>query len=289
MIATGFAVWLALCFQAMAQSSGVDYFPIASGNQWAYFQSLFPPPDFVPDTLFNRQSPVSEPLLINDTLYHVVDLPYFLADTLRADGQGRIWAKRSERQALLFDFTLEDGATYTWDDAWSEDSDYIVTVTRDLTFDTHLGRLDGCIGFSFDIPEAIDDERFFAFAPDIGPIRIIGSLGDYWEIWEAKLTSTTVTAIEESARLMRSGIEVMAYPNPFDQHTTIQLTLSTSAQTTVDIYDSLGRRVAVLFDRAIEGGITELLWDARAHPPGVYYARIHSGEELQTHVLTRQR
>ncbi|MEM6782407.1 MAG: T9SS type A sorting domain-containing protein [Bacteroidota bacterium] len=68
------------------------------------------------------------------------------------------------------------------------------------------------------------------------------------------------------------------YPNPFAQTTEIQYTLPAATDVTVEVFDVLGRRVAVLVDASQPAGQHEVEFDARGLASGLYLYRIQAGE-----------
>ncbi len=52
-----------------------------------------------------------------------------------------------------------------------------------------------------------------------------------------------------------------AYPNPFDEHVTVQLTLPKQSQVRASVYDVTGRVAAVVLERAVDAGTMDIRWD----------------------------
>jgi len=87
---------------------------------------------------------------------------------------------------------------------------------------------------------------------------------------------TGVDAPSSAASLGRN------FPNPFNPSTTIPFSLEREARVTLEIYDVVGTRVAVLVDEVRAAGSHEVLWngagdDGRPSPSGVYFARLRAG------------
>lgn len=82
------------------------------------------------------------------------------------------------------------------------------------------------------------------------------------------------------------------YPNPFNPSTTIRLQAATSGQTTVTVYDILGRRVKTLFDEFLPAGnIVNLAWDGRDAEgrevsSGVYFYEVVTEQEKDVRKMT---
>jgi 1,4-alpha-glucan branching enzyme len=64
------------------------------------------------------------------------------------------------------------------------------------------------------------------------------------------------------------------FPNPFNPATTIKFTLKEYSQTTLKIYDVLGREVATLVHGGLPAGDHTVTWNAVNEPSGVYFYRI---------------
>ena len=66
-------------------------------------------------------------------------------------------------------------------------------------------------------------------------------------------------------------------PNPFTSSTRLTLTVEQATSLSVAVHDALGRRVAVLYDGAVQAGSYTLRVDASDLPPGLYLIRATDG------------
>ena len=64
------------------------------------------------------------------------------------------------------------------------------------------------------------------------------------------------------------------YPNPFEQFTTIEFSLYTSAHVTLEIFNYTGTKVATLIDSQMAQGIYKTNFDAGDLPGGIYYSKL---------------
>jgi len=64
------------------------------------------------------------------------------------------------------------------------------------------------------------------------------------------------------------------YPNPFNASTIIEFSLGGPSDVTIDIYDLLGRAVAMLDLGRMSPGRHEVSWNAGDNPSGVYFYRL---------------
>lgn len=78
-------------------------------------------------------------------------------------------------------------------------------------------------------------------------------------------------------------------PNPFAGGTTIRYALPRAARVTLDVYDTLGRRVSVLVDEERPAGYHEAVWDARGLASGLYFYRIRAEDYLRTRPMAMVR
>ena len=72
------------------------------------------------------------------------------------------------------------------------------------------------------------------------------------------------------------------YPNPFNPSTTINFQLPKSANTTIKVFDMLGKEIAELVNENLKAGIHKTTWNAASFPSGVYFYRINAGSFTET-------
>jgi len=66
-----------------------------------------------------------------------------------------------------------------------------------------------------------------------------------------------------------------AYPNPFNPQTSFTLSVAREQQVQVEVFNTLGQRVATLHDGMLASNDTRpFTFDATALPSGVYYIRV---------------
>ncbi|CAN0570917.1 unnamed protein product [Laminaria digitata] len=75
------------------------------------------------------------------------------------------------------------------------------------------------------------------------------------------------------------------YPNPFTRSTTITVTLKKPAETTLKVYDLMGREVAVLGDRLMPAGTLKFQFDGLNLPSGTYFYRLESNGFVETNKM----
>jgi hypothetical protein len=66
------------------------------------------------------------------------------------------------------------------------------------------------------------------------------------------------------------------FPNPFSDSATLGFMLSGPSHVRLEVFDTTGRRIAVVADRIYTAGRHDVTWNAKNVPPGSYIARIRA-------------
>jgi hypothetical protein len=93
--------------------------------------------------------------------------------------------------------------------------------------------------------------------------------------------------VKTDIRLDRAYAVAPPRPHPVRRQTTIDVTVKEAQPVTVEVYDVLGRRVAVPFEEEIEGQQTRRIRvDASGFSSGVYFVRVRGESFATTERLT---
>jgi hypothetical protein len=87
------------------------------------------------------------------------------------------------------------------------------------------------------------------------------------------------------ASIEETGIAPV-YPNPFNIQTTIRYQLARQEKVRLELYDVIGRRIAVLADSEQEAGIYTQTLDAGRFASGLYFLRFQAGDVQNIQKLT---
>jgi len=151
---------------------------------------------------------------------------------------------------------------------FQSDARHLLTIT----YDSELAR---ATVLSSGIPPEEYDERnigIYAFDHLISKWLFVGGEGRNGSVeflttqfgtLEASYNSSHVF-YPDQARLLQN------FPNPFNTSTIITYDLPSVTQTTIKIYDILGREVSLLFDAIQDPGLHTVTWDAVGRASGVY-------------------
>jgi hypothetical protein len=86
------------------------------------------------------------------------------------------------------------------------------------------------------------------------------------------LNSVTVPVATDGAPELPTAVAIeAAYPNPFQDATTIPFALPESGHVTIRVYNTLGQVVATLVDAQKPAGRHEVQWTASGRASGVYF------------------
>jgi len=81
---------------------------------------------------------------------------------------------------------------------------------------------------------------------------------------------------------------IINYPNPFSSSTTITFK-SAGGHTLVQVFDTTGKRIAILADKVYDAGTYSIPFNTAALASGVYYARLQNGSLQQVRPMLKVR
>ncbi|HYE96783.1 MAG TPA: T9SS type A sorting domain-containing protein, partial [Rubricoccaceae bacterium] len=80
----------------------------------------------------------------------------------------------------------------------------------------------------------------------------------------------------------RPVLLTLASANPARNHVALSLTLDRPQPTVAEVFDTLGRRVALAHEGSLGAGTHRLMLDTRGWPPGTYLVRVQAGRDGTT-------
>jgi len=95
----------------------------------------------------------------------------------------------------------------------------------------------------------------------------------------------TLAVHEISPRQLPSIISYN-YPNPFNASTLISFSLQKSQYVNLNVYDLLGRKIAVLANENMPAGKHNITFDASDLASGIYYYRLQAGDLIEFKSMT---
>jgi len=126
------------------------------------------------------------------------------------------------------------------------------------------------------------------------PISTAGGSGEVTRIVEIRPSPLTSSVGQAPAPGARDWALTPAGGNPFHGATRLAFEAPVAARVAVAIHDVRGRRIALLASAMFAAGHHELAWDGRDAggkpvPPGIYFARLESGDTSLVRKLVLER
>lgn len=125
--------------------------------------------------------------------------------------------------------------------------------------------------WTFSGPDALENESSNSTATNPVPIGT----------FEPKMVTSNENLVQKpsSIRLLQN------YPNPFNPQTIIPFEVNKPTHVRLEIYNVLGKRVAMLINQPFSEGAYSHTFDASILPGGVYYYRLTAGEFSETKAM----
>ncbi len=263
------------------------YFPIQVGNIW-YYEA--------PDTITNPWDilTISDSIQINSQNYFLWERGSGanVSDTICYDSNYNILRYIDGEIHLWFDFTQDSGAVYTYAppdaDFGEEEYAYQVHVYRNINVATPLKSFSDCIEFFFDIPQFIDEEHTYIFAPNVG--LVIEQANGWWtnSLHDYTLYSTP-TDVNDRETIIHDFHLSQNYPNPFNASTSIRFDLERESRVQLTVYDIRGRTVGILLNTILPAGHHQITFHSADLSSGIYIYRLQTGFSNQARKLIIQK
>jgi hypothetical protein len=123
-------------------------------------------------------------------------------------------------------------------------------------------------------PNTIVDSSYFYFSKEGSAA---GEIGD-WSSGGLLMKAGDETAFNLPSHCGLS----QNYPNPFNAVTTIDYQLPGDAEVKLEVYNTLGQKVATLVDERQEAGYRSVVWNASEISSGLYFYKLTAGEFTET-------
>lgn len=150
------------------------------------------------------------------------------------------------------------------------------SVNRDRTQAVPAGAPAGSYtyhGYVGIYPSIVYDEDSFTFTKSGDD----GS-GNWLEGWENSGEPFEEAGVIAAKAVPESYALYGSYPNPFNPQTTIAYDLPRDSRVRLEVFDLLGRQVAVLVNGTMTAGTHHAVWGASSAPSGLYLLRLEAGD-----------
>jgi hypothetical protein len=165
-------------------------------------------------------------------------------------------------------------ATFSWSEAVDADF-YDVQVARDSAF-TQFAVDSSLVDTTHLLIHTLEPATRYFWR-----VRAINDIGDsVWTVGAEFMTEVS-TAREDVPGTESFGFRA-AFPNPFHDRITLDISLPRAMHVRLTIYDLRGRFLAVIVDERLEAGSRKLRWRPLGLPSGVYLCRLEGGGRSST-------
>lgn len=131
--------------------------------------------------------------------------------------------------------------------------------------------------------------------------QMVNGISNLWGVamaadygWSFEITTSTGVETPQPGALPAQFALLQNYPNPFNAETQIRLSIPSSGQVDLRIYNMLGQLVKTLVDADLPAGDHQAVWNGtddqgRALASGMYFYRLQAGgmSEVRRMVLLR--
>lgn len=155
-------------------------------------------------------------------------------------------------------------ATFNWTES-DRASEYIIQISLDQDFPSETAA-------EFTSPEAM-----LTLTEPLESATIY-----FWRVKAANIGGeSNWSEVNRFTTVVRETAIAQNYPNPFNSSTTIRYQLSENVDVTLDIFDTVGRRVFVLVDEERLAGVYFEQLQAARFASGTYFIRIVAGDFME--------
>ena len=269
-----------------------DFFPMQNGNYWEYAATTIDGPVYLGTTV------IGDTLMPNGKAYKILAEKY-----INISGSGYTWYFRKDSNNI-YRYTGSDSTQcglgeHKYFDFISKDS----TIWSIWTNDT----INGSIGNARGIERTYYDYTYYRFlqksletkqfnevfinskdtiwGPGDGsyPTRIAKGIGMVWQLrfndgeyWLQGaiingIKFGTITDVKNEKIIQPNDFKIQAYPNPFNNTTTLKLKLPYAGFTEVSLYNILGQRIKTILEEYKPAGKYNINYNADNLSSGVYF------------------
>jgi nitrous oxidase accessory protein NosD len=127
------------------------------------------------------------------------------------------------------------------------------------------------------------DMRVAAGSPEKA-INQYGNAWDYARKAYAKSLSKSSDDVNEDSPVAYALSQ--NYPNPFNPSTTISFSIPQPGHATLEVFNTMGQKVATLFDQETTSGVFSVQFETSGLASGTYVYRLRAGTHVETRYMT---
>jgi hypothetical protein len=169
-----------------------------------------------------------------------------------------------------------------WETAPNADT-YGIQVASDEMFTTIVAEAEAISDTEFSVDDLNPGSTYFWRVRSYGN----GETSDWSDVWDFEVIMATST--QPGDEIPTETALWQNYPNPFNPVTNISYDLPNVADVRLEVFDMIGRQVALLVDNQVQPGRHQVVFDASNLSSGIYIYRLQVGsQEQEGQIFTRK-
>jgi len=158
---------------------------------------------------------------------------------------------------------------------------YHIQLSEDADFSNILINESTILENAFSVPAELNPLTTYYWR--VRGLNDAGS-GEWSSVWS--FTTGAATSIERFTDIPTEVTLSQNYPNPFNPATNIRFGLPEQSDVSLEVYNLIGRRVAVIVNETRNAGWHTVTFDGSALSSGIYFYRLRTNETVITRKLT---
>lgn len=110
------------------------------------------------------------------------------------------------------------------------------------------------------------------------------AINDHWQLRSSKILLCIGGIKETNVNTLKANI----FPNPFRDELSVEFTLETQSQVSLQIFDRSGKQIYISSQGIMKQGQQQLNWGASLLPAGVYIIKLTAGEKVFTSKVVKE-
>ncbi len=136
--------------------------------------------------------------------------------------------------------------------------------------------------------DSLGNDVFFNVPKDLCILKVpTGSKSKYevteqWNEFANIVEDASLVSVKEDEKLITEFKLKQNYPNPFNPSTVINYELPESGKVVLEVYNSIGEKIATLVNKKETKGVHKVTFSAQNLPSGLYFYRISYNNKITT-------
>lgn len=255
-----------------------NWYPLEIGNRWEFDYDVS-----VSESFSINIEVIADTLINEKTFYKIKIDDDFVFQ--RVENNEKVWEYNSftDQEYIRYDFSLPDRSIWDLD---SISGQYGVYESFEKYVQIYGDTLESKIytGAYIDTNSADPDTSWMPVVDGLAIVVTKGlgiteygqgiTIGSFTGAIINGDTLGTITRVED-LRVIQNDYKIYQnYPNPFNPSTTIEFTIPKKEEVQLNIFNSLGQKIAVLIDEPLSNGNYRIDFNGQKYSSGVYFYQL---------------